>query len=61
MQQVAAGTSEVSNNVAGASQAADQSRALADNVLVASLELSQHATALFESVDTFLAGLRNAA
>jgi methyl-accepting chemotaxis protein len=61
VQQVAAGTSEVSNNVAGASQAADQSRALADNVLVASLELSQHATALFESVDTFLAGLRNAA
>jgi methyl-accepting chemotaxis protein len=61
VQQVAAGTSEVSNNVAGASQAADQSRALADNVMVASLELSQHATALFESVDTFLAGLRDAA
>jgi methyl-accepting chemotaxis protein len=61
VQQVATGTGEVSLNVAGASQAADQSRALADNALVASGELGQHATALFKSVDTFLAGLRNAA
>jgi methyl-accepting chemotaxis protein len=61
VQQAAAGTSEVSHNVAGASQAADQSRALANNVMVASGELNQHATALFESVDSFLAGLRNAA
>jgi methyl-accepting chemotaxis protein len=61
VQQVAAGTSEVAVNVAGASQAADQSRALADTVLSASGELSQHATTLFESVDTFLAGLRDAA
>jgi methyl-accepting chemotaxis protein len=61
VQQVAAGTSEVAVNVAGASQAAEQSRALADTVLVASSELSQHASTLFESVDTFLAGLRNAA
>jgi methyl-accepting chemotaxis protein len=61
VQQAATGTGEVSLNVAGASQAADQSRALADNVMVASGELSQHATALFTSVDTFLAGLRNAA
>jgi methyl-accepting chemotaxis protein len=61
VQQAAAGTGEVSHNVAGASHAADQSRALADNVLVASGELSQHASALFESVDTFLAGLRDAA
>jgi hypothetical protein len=36
-------------------------RALADSVLVASGQLSQHADALFESVDTFLAGLRDAA
>jgi methyl-accepting chemotaxis protein len=61
VQQAAAGTREVSHNVAGASQAADQSRALADNVLIASGELSQHAAALFQSVDTFLAGLRDAA
>jgi methyl-accepting chemotaxis protein len=61
VQQAAAGTSEVSINVAGASQAADQSRLLANNVLVASGELNQHATALFKSVDTFLAGLRDAA
>jgi methyl-accepting chemotaxis protein len=61
VQQAAAGTSEVSVNVAGASRAAEQSRVLADNVLVASGELSQHATALFKSVDTFLAGLREAA
>jgi methyl-accepting chemotaxis protein len=61
VQQAATGTSEVSVNVAGASKAADQSRALADNVLVASGELSQHAAALFKSVDTFLAGLRDAA
>jgi methyl-accepting chemotaxis protein len=61
VQQAAVGTSEVSHNVAGASHAADQSRALADNVLVASGQLSQHATVLLESVDTFLAGLRDAA
>jgi methyl-accepting chemotaxis protein len=61
VQQAAAGTGEVSLNVAGASQAADQSRALADNVLVASGELSQHAATLFASVDTFLARLRDAA
>jgi methyl-accepting chemotaxis protein len=61
VQQAAAGTSEVSLNVAGASQAADQSRKLADNVLVASGELGQHAALLFKSVDTFLAGLRDAA
>jgi methyl-accepting chemotaxis protein len=61
VQQVATGTSEVAVNVAGASHAADQSRALADTVLSASGELSQHASALFRSVDTFLAGLREAA
>jgi methyl-accepting chemotaxis protein len=61
VQQAAAGTSEVSLNVAGASEAAGQSRTLANNVLVASGELSQQANALFESVDTFLAGLRDAA
>ena len=61
VQQAAAGTSEVSLNVAGASQAADQSRILANNVMVASGELNQHATALSDSVDSFLAGLRNAA
>jgi methyl-accepting chemotaxis protein len=61
VQQAAAGTSEVSVNVAGASQAADQSRILAENVMVASGELSEHATALHQSVDTFLAGLRDAA
>jgi hypothetical protein len=61
VQQAAAGTSEVTLNVTGASQAAAQSRILANNVLVASGELNQHANALFESVDTFLAGLRDAA
>ncbi len=61
VQQAAAGTGEVSVNVAGASQSADQSRALADNVRAATGELSQQANALFESVDSFLAGLRNAA
>jgi methyl-accepting chemotaxis protein len=61
VQQAAAGASEVSVNVTGASQAADQSRGLADNVLVASGQLSQHATALLKSVDAFLAGLRDAA
>jgi methyl-accepting chemotaxis protein len=61
VQQVASGTSEVAVNVAGASHAADQSRALADTVLSASGELGQHASALFKSVDTFLAGLRDAA
>src|SRR6202011_2966274 len=60
VQQAAAGTGEVSQNVAGASQAAEQSRALAGTVLTASGQLGQHATALFKSVDTFLASLRAA-
>jgi methyl-accepting chemotaxis protein len=34
---------------------------LADTVMVASGQLSEHATALFDSVDTFLASLRDAA
>ena len=61
VQQAAVGTSEVSKNVAGASHAAEQSRSLADGVMVASTELKRHATALFDSVDSFLAGLRDAA
>ncbi len=61
VQQAAAGTSEVSQNVTGASRSAEQSRALADNVLVAAGELGQHAAGLFRSVDAFLAGLRDAA
>jgi methyl-accepting chemotaxis protein len=61
VQQAATGTSEVTMNVTGASQSADQSRSLADNVLAATGELSAQADALSGSVDTFLAGLRDAA
>jgi methyl-accepting chemotaxis protein len=61
VQQAAAGTSEVSLNVSGASQAADQSRTLANNVMGAAGQLSQHTATLFKSVDSFLAGLRDAA
>ena len=61
VQQAATGTSEVSLNVTGASQSADQSRTLANNVATATGELSQQADALSRSVDTFLAGLRDAA
>jgi methyl-accepting chemotaxis protein len=61
VQQAAVGTSEVSKNVAGASHAAEQSRSLADSVMVASTQLKRNATALFDSVDSFLTGLRDAA
>jgi methyl-accepting chemotaxis protein len=61
VQQAATGTSEVSVNVTGASQSADQSRTLANNVATASSQLGQQADALYKSVDTFLAGLREAA
>jgi len=61
VQQAAAGTNEVSQNVTGASNAAQQSRLLADRVKTAAGELGQHANDLFTSIDTFLAGLRNAA
>jgi methyl-accepting chemotaxis protein len=61
VQQAASGTSEVSLNVTGASQSADQSRALANNVASATGQLGQQADALSSSVDTFLAGLRDAA
>jgi methyl-accepting chemotaxis protein len=60
VQQAATGTSEVSVNVTGASQSADRSRALADNVLAATGQLGRQADALHASVDTFLAGLRAA-
>jgi len=61
VQQVATGTSEVAVNVAGASRAAGQSSSLTETLLSASAELSQHAAALFKSIDRFLAGLREAA
>jgi methyl-accepting chemotaxis protein len=61
VQRVAAGTSEVSQNVAGASHAADQSRVLAERVSVASGELSRQASTLLDSVDGFIASLREAA
>ena len=61
VQQAATGTTEVSVNVTGASQSADQSRALANNVANASGRLGQQADALHKRVDTFLAGLRDAA
>ena len=61
VQQAATGTSEVSVNVTGASQSADQSRTLANNVATASSQLGHQADALYKSVDTFLAGLREAA
>src|SRR5205814_2298452 len=58
---IAEQTNLLALNATGASQSADQSRALAENVLAASGQLSQHTTTLFESVDTFLALLRSAA
>ncbi|UFX45977.1 methyl-accepting chemotaxis protein [Bradyrhizobium sp. 41S5] len=61
VQQASSGTVEVSANIAGASGAAGQSRALTGNVLDTSSQLGDHASALSHSVDTFLAGLRNAA
>jgi len=61
VQQATTGTGKVSSNIAGAGHAAEQSRLLADSVLVASGELGEHATALFARVDSFLAGLRDAA
>ena len=61
VQQVAAGTSEVAINVAGAAHAAD-AIARAGRYRPRRIQRTyQHASALFESVDTFLAGLRNAA
>ncbi|NVN85953.1 MAG: HAMP domain-containing protein [Rhodopseudomonas sp.] len=61
VQQATAGAGKASHNIAGASEAAERSRILAGGVLAASGELGQHATALFERVDRFLAGLREAA
>ncbi len=61
VQQAATGTGEVSVNVAGASDSANQSRTLADSVAAASSQLGRQADALHERVDTFLAGLRDAA
>ena len=61
MRQAAAGTGEVSQNVVGASQAAEQSRRLAESVMAGSTDLNRQARSLSESVDGFLGGLRDAA
>jgi methyl-accepting chemotaxis protein len=61
VQQAATGTTDVSSNIAGASQAAEQSSGLADRVLASAAEVSRHSSALLARVDSFLAGLRQAA
>jgi methyl-accepting chemotaxis protein len=61
VQQASIGTTDVSTNIAGASEAAGQSSALAAQVLGAAGDLSRHGTALAERVDSFLAGVRQAA
>jgi methyl-accepting chemotaxis protein len=61
VQQAASGTTEVAGNVAGASRAAQQSSAVADRVRGVTTALHQQSGALFERVDTFLAGIRLAA
>ena len=61
VQQAAIGTTDVSTNIAGASKAAEQSSALAARVLGAAGDLDRHGTALAQRVDSFLAGLRDAA
>ncbi len=61
VQHASQGTADVSSNIAGASQAAEQSSSLAARVLGAAGDLSRHGTALAERVDSFLAGLRDAA
>jgi len=60
VQQAATGTSEVTMNVT-VPVSRRPVAVLADNVLAATGELSQQANALSGSVDTFLAGLRDAA
>jgi methyl-accepting chemotaxis protein len=61
VQQAAAGTSEVADNIGGASSAARQSSEVAGRVLAVSGDLNQQCATLFEQVETFLLGLRRAA
>ena len=54
MQQAAAGSNEVSQNITGVSQAADESQKSADQVLAASQDVSSNAEKLQNVVDEFL-------
>ncbi len=53
-QQAAAGTQEVSSNVAGVTQAASETGAAATQVLAATGNLTKQANLLRDEVDTFL-------
>ncbi len=61
VQQAASGTADVASNVAGASRAAQQSTDVAERVRTVTGVLNQQSGALFERVETFLSGLREAA
>ena len=60
MQQAAAGTHEVSSNIAGVTQAAGETGAASTQVLAAANELARQAETLRSEVDTFLATVRAA-
>jgi len=60
VQQAAAGTTEISSNVTGVRQAAGDTGAAAQQVLVASGELSQQSETLRGQVETFLADIKAA-
>ena len=59
-QQAAAGTREVSSNIAGVTQASSETGAAAQQVLTASGELSQHANNMRSVVEQFLADIKAA-
>ena len=60
VQQAAAGTTEISSNVTGVRQAAGDTGAAAQQVLLASSELSQQSETLRGQVETFLADIKAA-
>jgi len=60
VQQASAGTTEVSSNIGGVTQAASETGAAATQVLSASGELSKQSETLGSQVDAFIARIRAA-
>ena len=60
MQQAATGTSEVNTNIAGVSEAANDTGAASTQVLSTAGDLARQAELLRSEVDTFLVGVRAA-
>jgi methyl-accepting chemotaxis protein len=60
VQQAAQGTEQVTRNIAGVREGADQTSMAAAQVLSAAQELARHSVSLSQEVSTFLSSVKSA-